>query len=96
MFYNYLTDMDIPHTYTINHPFDTAINYENSFLGGSSLEIKKETIKLLKVFIPSSTDLSKEYFLVVTVKGTLGVNATLKYISKNEEDRVFTAKLMGT
>ena len=37
MFYNYLADMDIRHTYTINHPFDTAINYENSFLGGSSL-----------------------------------------------------------
>ena len=43
-----------------------------------------------------STDLSQDYFLVVTVKGTQGASAVFKYISQKEEDRVFVAKLMGT
>ena len=50
----------------------------------------------MKVLIPSETDLSKEYFLVVTVKDSQGVQAIFKYISKNEEERIFNAKLMGT
>ena len=33
---------------------------------------------------------------MITVHGSQGINAVFKYISKNEEDRVFTAKLMGT
>ena len=48
------------------------------------------------MLIPASIDLSQESFLVITVKGSEGVSAIFRYISKNEEDRVFTAKLMGT
>ena len=32
----------------------------------------------------------------MTVKGTQSININFKYMSKNEEDRIFNVKLMGT
>lgn len=64
-------------------------------MGGTSLTIKRESIKLLKLYIAEGIDLREEYWLQVTVKGTQGLTAVCKYISKKEEDRVFTAKMAG-
>ena len=94
--YNYLADMDVPHTHIINHPFDISFNYEHAFLGASSLKVEKVSIKLLKVLIPASINLEQEYSLVITVHGTQGISPVFRYISKNLEDRVFTAKLVKT
>lgn len=86
--------MDVPHTHIINNPLDVEWDYDKSFYGGSSLKVKKETIKLLKMVIPEGLNPKSEYYLQVTVKDTQGINVVCKYISKKEEDRVFTAKLM--
>lgn len=40
-FYNFLADMDVPHTHIINHPLDTDFSYENAFCGASSLVVRK-------------------------------------------------------
>lgn len=88
--------MDVPHTHIINNPLDIDFNYSEVFIGGSSLQIKKESIKLLKLLIPKDIDLKEEYYLQVTVKNTQGINLVCKYMSKNEEDRIFSAKLFGT
>lgn len=58
------------------------------------MKVKKETIKLLKMLIPKGLNTKEEYYLQITVKGTQGINAVCKYISKNEEGRFFMAKLM--
>lgn len=50
--YNSLRDMDVPHTHIINHPFDTEFSYDHAFYGGSSLLVRKESIKLLKLVVP--------------------------------------------
>lgn len=92
--YDFLCDMDVPHTHIINSPLDVEWDYDKSFYGGSSLKVKKETIKLLKMVIPEGLNPKSEYYLQVTVKDTQGINVVCKYISKKEEDRVFTAKLM--
>jgi endo-beta-N-acetylglucosaminidase D len=88
--------MDVPHTHIINHPLDTEFDHEVAFMGASSLKIRRETIKLLKILIPTTINLAEPYYLVVTVHGTQSVNALFKYATKNEEDRAFTAKLMNT
>lgn len=82
--YSYLADYDLPHTHIINHPFETELNYQHSFIGGTSLTIKREAVKLLKVIIPKGLDLAQEYFIQVAVKDTPGVQLNFKYISKNE------------
>lgn len=88
--------MDLPHTHIINPPFDTDITYDHAFYGGTSLLIRKESIKLLKLLIPQGLDLTQPYFVQVTVKGTQGVNLVCKYTSKKEEERIFTAKSAGS
>ena len=86
----------MPHTHIINNPLDLEWDYEHCFFGGSSLKIKKETIKLMKIVIPQGQDPKAEYYLQVTVQHTQGVSIACRYISKNEEDRVFAAKLVGS
>ena len=49
-------------------------------------------IKLLKVQIPADIDLKEEYYIQVTVKDTQDIKLVFKYLSKNEEDRIFSAK----
>jgi len=49
--------MDTPHTHIINNPLETDFSYEEAFVGGSSLVIRKGTVKLLKVLIPSTINL---------------------------------------
>lgn len=61
--YSFLADYDLPHTHIINHPFDTEVNYDEIFTGGSSLRIKRDTVKLLKVVIPKGLSLKQEYFI---------------------------------
>lgn len=81
--YNFLADCDLPHTHIINNPFDTELNYQDSFFGGTSLKIKKEALKLLKVYIPKGLNLKNEYFIQITVKDTFKIDLVFKYISKN-------------
>lgn len=57
--YSYLADFDLPHTHIINHPLDTELNYQDAFIGATSLSIKKPVLKLLKVYIPKGLDLKK-------------------------------------
>jgi hypothetical protein len=57
--YSFLADFDLPHTHIINHPFDTELNFKNAFIGATSLSMKKEILKLLKVFIPKGLNLKK-------------------------------------
>jgi ribosomal protein L31 len=90
--YNFLADLDLPHTHIINHPFETELSYEHAFIGGSSLAIKRDAVKLLKVVIPRGLDLKRQYFIQVAVRDTPSVLLNFKYISKNEQDRIFSAK----
>lgn len=71
--YSFLADYDLPHTHIINHPFETEVSYYEIFTGGSSLKIKRDIIKLLKVVIPRGLDLKKEYFIQITTKDTFGI-----------------------
>jgi hypothetical protein len=71
--YSFLSDYDLPHTHIINHPFDTEINYDEIYTGGSSLCIKRDTAKLLKVVIPKGLDLKQDYFMQVTTKDTYDI-----------------------
>lgn len=45
------------------------------------------------MLIPDDINLQEEYYIQVTVKDTQSINLVFKYLSKNEEDRIFTAKL---
>jgi len=93
--YNFMADMDIPHTHIINSPLDTQFNYSDGFVGANSLQINKESTKLIQLLIPQNIDLSKKYFIVVTVKNTHGINLTLKYkVSLPDAYRVFSANLL--
>ena len=87
--------MDLPHTHIINSPLDTQLNYSDGFVGANSLQINKESLKLIQLLIPQAIDLAKKYFIVVTVKDTYGVNLGLKYkASLPDTYRVFSANLL--
>lgn len=54
--YDYLADYDLPHTSSINHPFYTDIEYDDSYIGGTSLIIEGKKIKLLTFDIPDNNN----------------------------------------
>ena len=91
--YNYLMDFDMPHSHIINHPFDTAFNYNSAFIGGSSFLVTKPSIKLFRAVIPEKLNLSQEYFLILTFKNTENINVVFKYVTKSPEERIFTAEV---
>ena len=73
----------MPHSHIINHPFDTAFNYNSAFIGGSSFLVTKPSIKLFRAVIPEKLNLSQEYFLILTFKNTENINVVFKYVTKN-------------